>query len=148
MNAEPITFYESRYYMFSNFSSFQVVYQNKLWPTSEHAYQAMKFDDSDIQGQIWRCRSAHTAMKLARSLVDSYRYDWAHIKVDIMYDICKAKLQQHDYIRVKLLETGNVELIEASPIDAFWGCGPNKDGLNHLGVIWMQLRDQLREGKL
>ncbi len=40
------------------------------------------------------------------------------------------------------METGDRELIESSPIDSFWGWGPNKDGQNHLGKIWMKLRDE------
>lgn len=45
------------------------------------------------------------------------------------------------------METGDRELIESSPIDSFWGWGPNKDGANHLGRVWMALRDEWRSGQ-
>ena len=50
----------------------------------------------------------------------------------------------YDYDKVieKLIETGDCELIESSLIDSFWGWGPNKDGANHLGRVWMTLRDE------
>lgn len=141
---EDITFYELKYYMFSNFSSFAVEFDYRLWPTSEHAYQAMKFTDFDLQEAVRSERSAHTAMKLAQSMPEKYRDDWDKVKVDWMLLICRAKLEQHPYIQKKLLETGDRRLVESSPIDPFWGWGPNKDGENHLGRVWMTLRDELK----
>ena len=61
-----------------------------------------------------------------------------------MEDIVRAKLSQHPYIQKKLLESGEREIIEASPEDAFWGWGPNKDGENQMGKIWMKLREELK----
>lgn len=139
-----ITFYEIKFYMFSNFSSFMVEYKGRLWPTSEHAYQAQKFNNLGRQDSVRACRSAHDAMKLAQSLKDEYRRDWEEVKVPIMLEICRAKLQQHPYIQRKLMETGDAVLVESSPIDSFWGWGPNKDGQNHLGKVWMALRDEMR----
>lgn len=138
----PITFYELKFYMFSNFSSFAVEYDGRLWPTSEHAYQAMKFLDHELQEVVRRQRSAHEAMKLAQSMPEKYRVDWPEYKVPVMLEICRAKLAQHPYIQRKLKETRERKLVESSPIDSFWGWGPNKDGQNHLGKIWMQLRKE------
>lgn len=128
--------------MFSNFSAFAVEFVGRLWPTSEHAYQGMKFSDIGLQEAIRVQRSAHEAMKLARSMPDKYRPDWDEVKVRVMTQICSEKLRQHPYIQRKLIGTGDKELIESSPTDAFWGWGPNKDGLNHLGRVWMKLRDE------
>jgi len=47
-------------------------------------------------------------------------------------------------MRDLLLETGEKELLENSPVDAYWGVGPTGDGLNHLGKLWMKLRDELQ----
>jgi len=145
--SERITFYELKFYMLSNFSSFAVVYDGRDWSTSEHAYQAMKFHSYVLQEWVRNQRSAHDAMKAAQSKPGQYRSDWNEVKVPIMLEICRAKLQQHEYIQRKLMETGDRELIESSPIDSFWGWGPNKDGVNHLGRVWMTLRDELRSGQ-
>lgn len=139
-----ITFYELKFYMFSNFSSFMVNYDGRDWMTSEHAYQAMKFLGYPRQEWVRHQRSAHEAMKAAQSKPQEYRADWDKVKVPIMLEICRAKLQQHPYIQRKLMETGDAILIESSPIDSFWGWGPNKDGQNHLGKVWMTLRDEMR----
>jgi len=138
---ERITFYELKFYMFSNFSAFAVEFDGRLWPTSEHAYQGFKFDDYPTQERIRAEKSAHSAMKLAQSMADRYREHWDETKVVWMEQICRAKLEQHPYIQRKLAESGTRELIESSPIDSFWGWGPNKDGQNNLGKIWMKLRD-------
>jgi predicted NAD-dependent protein-ADP-ribosyltransferase YbiA (DUF1768 family) len=36
-------------------------------------------------------------------------------------------------------------LVEDSPKDDFWGWGPNKDGCNQLGKVWMKLRGEDRK---
>lgn len=60
-----------------------------------------------------------------------------------MKDIVREKLHQHPYIQKKLRETGDRELIEVSPVDSFWGWGPDRNGRNELGKIWMELREEL-----
>ena len=132
-----------------NFSSFEVVWRGETWKTSEYAYQAAKFEDEKIRQEIQNARSSHDAMKLAKITYNNQkRKDWHDIKLQIMEDIVRAKLSQHFYIQKKILQTGDRELIENSPRDSFWGWGPNKDGENHLGKIWMKLRDELRAGKI
>lgn len=146
---KPVLFYENQFYMCSNFSSFEVVWKGEIWKTSEYAYQAAKFENEKIRQEIRNTRSSHDAMKLAKIVYnDQKRKNWHDIKLQVMEDIVRAKLSQHFYIQKKLLQTGDRELIENSPRDDFWGWGQNKDGKNHLGRIWMKLRDELRAGKI
>ncbi len=145
-SGDPIGFYEREFYMFSNFSSFQVEWRGRLWQTSEHAYQAAKFFnvDKNLVDDIENTKSAHDAFKLARKNNDKKPKDWKERSPMVMLDICRHKLDQHKYIQKKLLTTKNVELVEDSLKDDFWGWGPNKDGNNELGKIWMKLRDELQ----
>ena len=39
--------------------------------------------------------------------------------------------------------TGDRTLIENSWRDDFWGWGPNRDGQNMLGKLWMEVRAEL-----
>lgn len=132
--------------MFSNFSSFMVEYKGVLWTTSEHAYQAAKFTDMGISETIRAARSSHDAFKLGRTHADSIRPDWNEVKREVMEEIIRAKLAQHPVIMKKLLETGAKEIIEDSPVDSFWGWGPDQNGENHLGRIWMKVRNELVQG--
>jgi ribA/ribD-fused uncharacterized protein len=141
---DMIGFYEGRFYCFSNFASFAVVWHDILWQTSEHAYQAAKFTDPKIVHLIRDARSAHDAKQIAHQYNDRVREDWDQIKVYLMEDICLNKLRQHPFIAKSLLKSGNRVLVEVSPKDDFWGWGPNKDGRNELGKIWMKLRDELK----
>jgi predicted NAD-dependent protein-ADP-ribosyltransferase YbiA (DUF1768 family) len=61
------------------------------------------------------------------------------------HGILRAKADQHEYVRRKLLATGNRCLIENSWRDDFWGWGPNRDGKNMLGTLWMRVRAELRQ---
>jgi len=46
-----------------------------------------------------------------------------------------------------LVETGDRELIENSPMGYYWGCGLTGAGKNRLGVLLMELREELRKGQ-
>ncbi len=144
-----VFFYEQDFYVLSNFSAFRLYWMGCDFDTSEHAYHWSKFDArGDIGGPIRDCikqaRSAHDAFKLAERNRDLRRHDWDDVKVDIMRGILRAKVDQHEYVRRKLLATGDRELIENSWRDDFWGWGPNRDGRNQLGKLWMEIRAELR----
>lgn len=144
-NEKQIFFYENDFYIFSNFSSFAIEWKGKLYPTSEHVYHAEKFDYESIKEEIRNTRSAHDSMKLAHSYKDKVRKDWYQNNLAVMKNILRAKVEQHPYIKKKLLDSGERELIEDSWRDDFWGWGPNKDGQNNLGKLWMEVRAEVRE---
>ncbi|MDO8520725.1 MAG: NADAR family protein [bacterium] len=141
---DRIFFYEHEYYVFSNFSSFALEWKGKLWMTSEHAYHSEKFIDERLKEELQKTRSAHDAMKFAYANKDKYLSNWDEIKLGVMKKILLAKVAQHPYVKKKLLESGDRPLIEDSWRDAYWGWGPNKDGENHLGKLWMEVRDEVR----
>lgn len=145
MHADPIGFYEREFFMFSNFSSFAVEWKGRVWPTSEHAYQAAHFFETEpnLVEQIFNARSAHNAYKIAKANADKAPKNWHDIKTEVMLDVCRHKLEQHPYIRQKLLETQDFVLAEDSPKDDFWGWGSNKGGRNELGRVWMKLRAEI-----
>jgi N-glycosidase YbiA len=145
-SGEIVGFYEREFYCFSNFSSFQVEWKGRIWPTSEHAYQASHFFETAPQlvEEIFRAKSAHEAFKIAKANTDKLPQDWNERKVSIMKDIVRNKLQQNPYILHKLMQTGQLLIVEDSPKDDFWGWGQNRDGRNELGKIWMELRDEIK----
>jgi len=138
--------YEREFYVFSNFSSFQVEWRGRLWPTSEHAYQAAHFFETDpgFAERIREMRSAHEAYKFAKTNALKVLKNWEDVKLGIMEDICRHKLLQHPYVREQLLATEDVLIVEDSPVDSFWGWGADRQGRNELGKVWMKLRAELR----
>lgn len=146
-----VGFYEREFYVFSNFSSFQVEWRGRLWATSEHAYQAARYMGvaEDLVEQVASARSAHEAWSLGTHENKKRQIpNWPEIKAEVMYDICKHKLRQNPYVEKKLLLTNDEYLVEDSPVDDFWGWGADEQGRNELGKVWMRLREELRSGKL
>lgn len=143
--SRQVFFYEQDHYYLSNFSAFRVHWKGINFDTSEAAYHWEKFPDSPVvRREIAHARSAHAAFKIAEESRSLRRADWDDIRVDLMRDILRAKAQQHEYVRRKLLQTGDRELVENSWRDAFWGWGPSRDGQNILGKLWMDVRTELR----
>jgi ribA/ribD-fused uncharacterized protein len=140
-----VFFYEQDFYVLSNFSSFVLQWRGIRFDTSEAAYHWEKFPGHTwLQDGIRYAPSAHAAYQLAQRYKYLRRADWDEVKAPIMREILFAKALQHEYVRKKLLETGDRQLIEDSYRDAWWGWGPEKNGLNMLGKLWMEVRSQLR----
>lgn len=147
-NDNQVFFYEQEFYVLSSFSAFTVVLWGHVFPTAEHAYHWGKFPHSlEKQAKIVDAPSAHAAFRLAQKWKEFRRGDWDEIKVDVMRAIVYAKTEQHEYVRRKLLETGERTLIENSWRDDFWGWGPNRDGKNMLGKLWMETRKRIQYGR-
>lgn len=143
-----IFFYEQDHYYLSNFSAFCVHWRGQPFFTSEHAYHWARFDLSEgrgllLQDCVQRAASAHEAFKFAQENKAKQRDDWDLIKVPTMREILYAKVDQHEYVRRKLLQSAGRELIENSWRDGFWGWGPARDGKNMLGKLWMEIRTDL-----
>ena len=151
-----VFFYEQDFYVLSNFSAFTLNWEGWRFDTSEAAYHWEKFAHMNEVGIIGghechqcyvirRAESAHAAFKIAEANKAARRADWDAVKIDVMRRILRAKANQHEYVRRKLLATGDRELIENSWRDDFWGWGPNRDGENMLGKLWMEIRAELRK---
>lgn len=127
----------------NNWSAHQVNIWGINFPTSEHAFQWKKFSviEPDIANKILSTGSPHAVFKISKANKDKKPTDWTEKKVMIMEEILRAKLEQHEDVQDALNRTGKREIIENSPVDSFWGIGPNKDGQNMLGNIWMKIRD-------
>lgn len=145
-----IYFYTPKHYFLDNFSAFSIVYQDTLWPTVEHAYQAAKFDDITIIERIQKAGSPSEAKDIAHEgdVIPLIRLHWEDEKIDVMRNLLRQKVIQHPKVRKKLLETGEVMIVENSPTDSFWGCGLDKKGENWLGKLWVEIRSEIQGDKL
>lgn len=144
-----VRFYEQEFYVLSNFSSFAIYWgwdRNRyMYMTSEAAYHSEKFISPTLKAHIRNAASAHEAFKIAQAWKDKVRSDWYEptVRVPIMHRILWTKVCQHEYVWRKLHETGDRLLLEDSWRDDFWGTGPNMDGENYLGRLWMTVRKYL-----
>ena len=143
---EVIGFYPREFYPFDNFSSFKVEWNGYLFASVEEAYQAASFmgSDEELVEKIKKSHSADEAQRIAYANRDKRREDWDDVKVSIMEELLRLKIEQNPYVKKKLLQTGDYMIVEDSPKDDFWGWGPNRNGQNNLGKLWMKLRKELK----
>lgn len=145
-----ISFYranEKPYGAFSNLFRRPVEFEGVVFPTAEHAYQAGKASKQAVRDWILAAPSPALAAMAAHGL---YTWDvvphWANIKFDRMRGVLRAKFTQHCDLAELLLSTGSARLVERGRVDnavnRLWG-EVNGKGQNMLGVLLMELRDEL-----
>lgn len=142
---DRVCFYEQDFYVLSNFSSFTVRLADVVYPTAEHAYHVQKFTGcAHVAIAILTAPSAHVAFQIAQRHKPLQHVDWNEMRLNVMRNILRAKVAQHEYVRRKLLATGDRQLVENSWRDDYWGWGPAQDGQNMLGKLWMEIREELK----
>ena len=145
---EPVRFYGKHlgFQGFSNFYFAPIKIGTITYSTTEHYYQAMKartiYDHEDVR----KAETPGKAKRLGQRV--ALREDWEDIKEWVMRAALAMKFQQHPKLQVMLLNTGNLEIIEASPTDYYWGEGRKGTGQNRLGVLLVEVREALREGTI
>jgi ribA/ribD-fused uncharacterized protein len=144
-----IHFYSTRdeYGCFSNFSQHPIRLKGKLWPTSEHYFQAQKFAGTVHEEEVLRAKRPKEAALLGRSRDKPLRRDWESVKDSIMLQAVRAKFTQHEELKAILLSTADAIIVERTEKDSYWGDGGDGSGKNRLGQILMQVREELRGEK-
>jgi ribA/ribD-fused uncharacterized protein len=132
---------------FSNLFRRQMVFEDTVFATAEHAYQAGKARRSEVRDWLMAAPSPALLAMAAHGL---YHWDitpsWSRIKFDRMRAVLHAKFTQHEDLQELLLSTGSLRLVEAATVNnavnRLWG-EVNGVGKNMLGVLLMELRTQL-----
>lgn len=130
---------------FSNFAHYSFEVSGKKWMTSEHYFQAQKFEGTEHEEIIRLLDNPMKAADMGRCRKLPLRKDWEEIKEKVMRRAVFEKFAQNEGIKSFLLATGDQEIVENTTSDYYWGCGKNGDGKNMLGKILMEVRDQLQE---
>jgi ribA/ribD-fused uncharacterized protein len=124
----------SNFYYFSN-------------TTVEHQFQAAKTTDPEWKQRILNAPTPGMAKRLGRKC--PCRPNWDKARDLVMLRFVRAKFHR-PALAVMLLQTGNARLIEGNDWhDNYWGicqCDDchDKPGLNVLGNILMNVREELR----
>jgi ribA/ribD-fused uncharacterized protein len=153
------------YYFLSNFYPHKMTYPTpnskggswlRSWAseefrTSEHAYQAYKSDNLAEHEYIKNLDTAGKAKRAGANVI-TMRKNWEEIKYDVMLDIVRAKFEDEELAK-NLLDTRNEILVESNYWhDCIWGsctCDNcrNKEKLNWLGKILMQVREEIKNDR-
>jgi ribA/ribD-fused uncharacterized protein len=165
-----LAFYDQHkpYYEFTNFYPLSsLILAGLAWPTTEHFFQAMKFQDPVLLAKVHQDRTPREAFNFAQKYKTHINPEWhkvprvpfvadlanLYLKEQVMMHALRAKFAQ-DPLKTLLLNTDNAYLIEYSPYDTYWGWYPGKldpmtgkEGLNMLGKMLMHVRAELRAGR-
>lgn len=127
---------------FSPFSPQMVEYRGVLYPTAEHAYHCQRYSDPKILKEMKNARSPKKAWEISQRNKDKQLPDFESRKVEVMEEIFRAKLEQHEEVKRELIESKQQVIVKNYP-DPFWGVGEDGTGRNEMGKIWMRLRKEL-----
>jgi len=136
--------FRGKYRFLSNFYLVSITIDNKTYPSTEHYYQAMKFQNPSLQEKIRTTPNPDRAKKIAHQ--HTPRDDWKEISLDVMERALREKFANLE-LRQKLLETGDATLQEGNTWgDEFWGVNlKTGKGKNHLGRLLMKIRNDIKD---
>lgn len=136
----------------SNFAPFDVVIDNVVYPTVEHAFQAMKYTCTSRPelAETVRQASTATAAKRAgsRKAMKQHKVEldiscWNAKKEHIMRELIQSKISRHPKIQA-IMETARqhpVKFVHFSRFDMEWGAHVKNgavEGRNLLGTIYQE----------
>ncbi len=131
-----------------NFSSFGLVMDGIYFQTSEHAFQYLKFVDTnkEIASKIKESFSPNEARIIAHENKAYRLINWQEVKYQNMEKVLRLKLEQNPIVKECLLKTKDYIIAEnCIDEDTDWGLDNNNEGNNNLGKIWMKIRNDIKE---
>ena len=152
----PIRFYKSAHPWgyFGNFTRHPIEVDGKIWPTTEHYFQAQKFVRTEpaYAEAIRDTEKAGVAATMGRDRGHPLDPAWEEMKYYVMLLALIAKFTQHEDCKAMLLATGERRIIEDTgqgrDDDHIWGDGSTGTGQNLLGEALMEVRAALRAYKI
>ena len=101
-----------------------------------------------IQEKIRQIASPMDAALEGRNRQNPLRPDWEEVKDEVMLQALRMKFSQNPDIAKELMATGDAILIEHTRNDAYWSDGGDGSGKNKLGLLLMQVREELKNSNL
>ena len=117
--------------------------------------KAMLFSDTETANKIMAAASPREQKALGRKVANFDKDLWEANCKQYVYDANYAKFTQNFMLLTGLMDTGDTEIVEASPEDKIWGIGLTEDdpraqnketwqGTNWLGETLTKLREDLK----
>lgn len=134
----------------SNFYAAPITWNLVVYPTVEHAYQALKTRDPDEQEWVRTALTPAEAKRRGKDIV--LREDWNDFRFPLMWQLLVEKFGRHVDLRTKLLQTEDTLLVEGNNWhDTVWGkchCARHRGrGQNQLGKMLMDIRKDYKQRK-
>jgi ribA/ribD-fused uncharacterized protein len=138
------------YIYFSPYTGHAIEIDGVVYPTVEHAYQCARYTDKNIIEEIRNAKSAVLAWEVSTKYkhlqIPEFK-DEKH-KLKVMKELMRQKALQHADVRNALVDSGDLKIIKhivtPPPGDGFWDDGEDGNGLNHIGKMWMEIREEFK----
>ena len=143
----------------SNMYPCSIEFDGLIYQTAEACFQAQKFSPAErvqftnltADDEKWDALG-RKAKKLGgkngiRVLSETERTLWNSKRLEVMEEVVRCKFTQNADLKKKLLDTGDAEIVEGRNFrpDYFWGKKlSTNEGENHLGIILMKIREELK----
>lgn len=140
---------EKFYIYFSPHTAHAIELNGIVYPTLEHAYQCQRYTDPKIIEEIlsslspvkaWEVSSKYKHLQIPEFKSEEY-------KLEVMKNLMRLKAKQHKEIRQALIDSGDLKIVKHivtyPPGDGFWDDREDGTGLNHIGRLWMEIRDEI-----
>lgn len=101
-----------------------------------------------IKEEIRQIASPMDAALEGRNRQNPLRPDWEEVKDEVLLQALRMKFSQNPDIAKELMATGDAILIEHTRNDAYWSDGGDGSGKNKLGLLLMQVREELKNANL
>jgi hypothetical protein len=135
-------FFRGKYNFLSNFYPCPVMYNDTWYKTTEHAYQAVKFDDPELRESIKNAQTPALAKRLASENSDKICKNWDQRKIAVMYDLVSQKFKNDPILKQKLLKVDEPIIEHNMWGDKFWGVCDG-EGENNLGKILERVKREI-----
>ena len=139
--------FRGEYSFLSNFHYHSITYENIIYATNEHFFQAMKRCDIEYRKAVAMAKTPGIAKRMGGNAV--LRPNWNIIRVEVM-SLASILKYEDPHLRKLLLATYPKVLEEGNYWhDTYWGIGLKTGiGENMLGKILMALREYLINGQM
>ncbi len=141
-----------KYGWMGNMAPYPIMYNGKVWLTSEALFQGMRYNDEEIKEIIRKEKSPMGAKMKAKKYKDQMVVvPMSPQDVENMRKCVKMKFDQHPQLKKELMNTKGAYIYEDignrnGERHKFWGAkkiSENEgDGQNIMGRILMELRDE------
>ena len=141
---------EKFFIYFSPYTAHQIEIEGQVYPTVVHAYQCQRYTDLKIIEEIRGARSPVKAWEISSKYkhLQIPEFKDENHKLKVMKMLMQFKTTQHEEIKKALLDSGDLQIVKHittyPPGDGFWDDGEDGKGLNHIGRMWMEIREELK----
>jgi ribA/ribD-fused uncharacterized protein len=138
----------------SNMSPHPVRFRTILYPTCEHFFQCLRFENEGIRKEILKKNSPMTAKMISKKYKDEMVITpRSQVDLDLMRTVIRMKMVFYPKLRNELMTQNSDSIIiedcskRGGESSKFWGMKLTEDqweGENWLGRLWMEYRSELQ----